>query len=297
MAKKKSKSRKKKSSGRGSWFTVPAVLRDMDWPTIGRYAKATAWIVCIGGIIGAWMWGVPRLQAYAAMQHLPPQIDIQFADPPAWMHEDLRLHLSLEAQRHMHGSALVQRDLVAVHDALMDSGFFTEIRQVRRERDNLVIVDGQYITPYALIRDADGDHPIDPFGTLLPNGQAENFVVIRGVRFDRPVRPGLRWEGMDVDAALRLLRLLDRQPWRTQVAELDLSHYMHDGMVDIIATTGGRILWGSPPGDEKPLEAATEFKLKVLNMEYGQRSGRIDAGGPTLDITRREGSFLIPDAP
>ena len=138
-----------------------------------------------------------------------------------------------------------------------------------------------FVTPAAVVRDGEGDHLVDPSGRLLPrtfpHGGAEHQLVITNVRFPRPQRPGSQWEGADVTAALRLLRLIDGKPWRQQIAAIDTSRYLAEEVLVIRTDLGASIIWGSAPGEESGLEVAADGKLAYLDKAF-EEFNRIDTG-------------------
>ncbi len=269
-------------------------FRNLNWPRILRVSLIIVVVLLVGGAVWLAHWGVPRLENYASRQRQVDVVEVSFHDPPAWMHGDLELSLMLKAQAELSGDPLNREELTAVRQSLLSTGWFSDITQVRRISQHSVEVEGKFVDPYAVVRDRDGDHLIDPFGSLLPRsypvGGAPQFITVTGVHFPRPPRPGKSWDGGDITAALRMLRVIDHQSWRQQVIEVDVSDYLQDHRVDLITAQGGRVIWGSPPGEERPLEALADFKLRLLEEQF-QRSGYIDAGLPLLDLTRKEGSF------
>jgi hypothetical protein len=193
-------------------------------------------------------------------------------------------HLQLET-----GDPLKRDELVAVRDALMETGWFDTIEQVRRTAEDRIDVQGQFVRPYAIIRDEDGDHLVDQTGKLLPltcrHGEAKKFTVISGAYFPRPARPGMVWEGEDIVAGIRLLGLIDRREWRHQVREVDVSKFLKDQPLRLVTDRGCAIVWGGAPGKEPPLEILADAKLARLDFFY-RRHKRIDGyHSGELDIT------------
>jgi hypothetical protein len=275
-----------------------AALRDVNWSAGRRYAIAAAWLLGLVAILTGWIIGVPRLRQAVAEAARAEQTTVEFADLPTWVNGDLLAMLVMTAQVQLGGDPLDQRDLVLVHDALLNTGWFDSIDQVRRVRADLVRIHATFVRPFAVIRDDEGDHLVDPRGRLLPRsyaqGEASRFIVITGAHFDRPQRPGAQWDGADVTAALRLTRLLDSKPWLGQVSSIDAADYFsrEDGGGLIITTDrGSRIIWGSAPGEEQAGEATAERKLSYLDYQ-AEHQGHID-GGYTgeLDITSSTGVF------
>ena len=282
----------------------------INWPLVRRGSVIAIWLIGIGAIIWGWAWGVPRLEAFATERQRAQTgaVEVKLLNPPAWMKDDLLLSLTLAARKPFNFDRVGDNEiwyacetpeqlrdaLDQVRDALLAEGWFDSIEQVRLVRSDLIEVDATFVVPYAVIRDRDGDHLIDHFGRILPRSYchdcAPQFIAITGAHFSRPQAWGENWEGTDVTAALRLLRTIERQTWRSQVGRVDVSTYHDDQSLSLFARNGNRIIWGSPPDEETALEALADFKLHLLD-EQCKRSGLIDGGFTPLDLTLQEGSF------
>jgi len=259
-----------------------------------RTGTVAAWVLGAASIVLGWQYGLPRLRELAALQNRAAAVEVRFMDAPAWLNCDLQFQLELAAQSELSSDPLAQEELTQVRNALLKTGWFDEVHQVRRVRTDLVQVEATFVDPYAVVRDQHGDHLIDSHGTLLPRSYsratAPQFKVIAGVHFLRPDQAGLPWEGADMTAALRLLRMMERESWFDQVSIIDVTRALEGGSISVITTRGGHIEWGSPPGEERPLERLAEAKVQLLAEQFS-RSGLIDGGFDELDLTLQEGSF------
>ena len=276
----KTRSRKKTKKKAGTGERILGLLDAVDLPRLRPYAIAAAWVIGLAGVSTAWALAVPRL-ARSVQPVGIQQITIDFMEQPRWVNGDLLAMLDLTARRALSGEPLDRGGLVAAHSALLNTGWFESIAQVRRVEADLVEVHAVFAEPAAVIRDQEGDHLVDSAGRLLPrtypHGGAQSQLVITGVHFDRPQRPGVRWDGADVVAALRLLRLIDQRPWRDQVAAIDANRFLEDETLLIRTDLGARIVWGSAPGEESALEVTAEGKLAYLDRAYADFA-RIDTG-------------------
>jgi hypothetical protein len=248
-----------------------------------------AWVAGVGVVITAWALGVPRLQASASRQRFAYQVHVRFIDPPRWFNGDLAAHLIQTAEMNLGGDPMLRDDLVACRETLLQTGWFESIRQVRRVAPNQVEIDAQFVRPYTVVRDNDGDHLVDGVGRLLPlkyeHGAKRTFIAITGVHFSRPQVDEV-WEGVDVIAALRVLELIDQQPWRSQVKEIDVTGYLGGAPIRLKTDRNSTLVWGGAPGEEPGLEVLAEDKLKRLNRMFAQY-GHIDMGehGREVDLT------------
>ncbi|MHC5004599.1 MAG: hypothetical protein ACYTJ0_15915 [Planctomycetota bacterium] len=270
-------------------------LREIDWERSRRIGVTAGWLGLAGVVIWGWAAGVPGLRAYASAAEPDVTVELRFVDPPVWMNGDLEIHLALTGRQHLGPDPLDRSSLDAARRALLQTGWFDEVLQVRRVRRDLVEVQARFVQPYVVIRDGRGDHLVDPAGRLLPMsvpiGHASQFVVIEGARYPRPPRAGELWEGADVTAALRLKRILVQRPWHDQVTGIDVSRY-HDELTLYLTTRWGhRIRWGRAPGDEQAGEVTMERKLAYLD-HLDEHYGRVDGGHVgEVDITNPRGVF------
>lgn len=260
----------------------------------GRGLVISGWLLLATALVLGLFMGVPAMRRAAAAAAPPTDVRVAFLAPPAWMVGDLALHLEELAAGEIIGNALDREDLLAARAALLESGWFTDILQVRRVSPELVEIDAQFVEPYAAVRDFDGDHLVDPSGRLLPHstpvGQAPQFIAVEGAYYQRPEAIGMQWEGADITAALRLVQLVNGYEWHSQVAAIDVSNYMQTGQLAIITDRGSRLTWGSAPGDEPAHEASTEIKVEYLGYPFATY-GHIDGGYDALDLTSSSGIY------
>lgn len=285
--------RKKKSTSRPKrrWSLPPLSLAALmpEWSNVARGSRAAAWLIFGGVIVAAWWLGVSRLEAYVGDRTDIQRVRITFRDAPAWIEGDLRDRLVRTIAPILHGDPLQRASLIEAREALLITGWFDAVEQVRRVETGRFEIDARFVDPYAVVRHGQYDHLIDPTGRLLPMqfpiGASERFIAILGTHFDPPMRPGLQWEGADLAAALHVHRLIETQRWREQIRAIDVSGNFRGGPIRLVTDRDSIIVWGSPPGEEAPLESLTERKLAYLNHHFEQH-GHIDRGiRGEVDIT------------
>jgi len=287
-----------------SWIKSP------DKHVLQRSGVGLAWLMMIAAIVVAWTLGVPKLQAFASLRESVKAHDvtIRFVNPPQWIKGPLGDSLLRTATMQIGGDPLVRDDLVAIRQSLLDTGWFDTIDQVCRVQSDLVEITASFVQPYTLIRDGNGYHLIDVAGKLLPKsygpgddlpmmydsqrGGTVPMIAISGAHFKRP-GVGLPWDGADVSAGLKLLQLIDRQPWRRQIMEVDVSQVLQDGPIKLRTDTGSMIVWGGSPGEEAALELLAAGKIQRLNLLFanhgridGNRSGELDITGEKVAVAR-----------
>lgn len=259
---------------------------EIQWPDPRKVMRIATWVIGLGAIIAGWIFGVPRLQARVVGAHAPSEIQVHFLNAPAWMTGDLEAWLSLTVQQNLSIDPLDRNSLAQARLALLKTGCFDTVRQVRRLSGKDLEVDASFLQPFAVVRDRDGEHLIDPHGKLLPSayrvGTESHFIRIINTTFDRPTGPGQAWNGADITAALHLIRLIDDHDWWFQVQTIDMADI---DQIALVTSRDCRILWGASPGEEAIGEVTAEQKINRLSY-IDTTYGRIDIDCPhELDIT------------
>lgn len=237
--------------------------------------------------VGLGIW-VPRLVERARNAPLPGPVRVTLQGQPSWLPADERVAIERGILKSVGTSPFDREGLVAARGVAAQSGWFTEVAQVRRADVDHVIVDGTWCVPFALVCDASGEHLIDTRGRLLPRnypaGKGPRLLRLTGVSQPMPAAIGSTWPGDEVAAALGMATLFADRPWRTQVAAIDLSGWQEDGLLRMRTDRGCAITWGRAPGKESAAEVPASQKLGMLQLAF-DKTGRIDAGAPNaLDL-------------
>ena len=140
---------KSRSKSRPGWLRPPQI----DWTSTKQTLMGAAWVTAAIILGVAWVIGVPRLEAYASGHQPAGDSEVRFVDPPAWLAPELEASLAAAAAEHVGADPLRRSDLVAVRDALLATGWFRAIDQVRRVDIGLVEVTARFARPFAVIRD------------------------------------------------------------------------------------------------------------------------------------------------
>lgn len=245
------------------------------------YALLAGWGILIGAVIAGGAVLVPRLVERAAQAQPSAPIRVVLADEPNWLPSEDRRALELAVLKSLTGGPMDREGLQTALAAVGQSGWYDAVHQVRRPDMDVVVVEGTWAIPFALIGDAYGEHLIDTKGRLLPRtyaaGQGPLLLRIIGAAQPRPAQPGETWQGADVSAALQMAALMQDRPWRGQIVAIDVSSFAQDGIVRLRTERGCELLWGRTPGQESASEVPAHLKLAALQYLHDHH-GRVDAG-------------------
>jgi len=251
---------------------------------------ALLWLVLLAGLGVGWWKGVPHLHGYAHTASMTAPLRVTFRGMPEWLKGDPAIDLELLVRECVNEDPLDRSGLVRAREALLGTGWFESIAQVRRVDEASVEVVGRYAEPAALVRWRDRDWLVDAQARALPiswdAGSGPLLAVVLGVRNGPPRLAGEPWTGADLAAALSVLAVIDRQPWAEQVQAVDLANFARDRSLSLVTDRSTAIRWGRAPGSEKGAEVSSAMKLDFL-QHHVRRYGHID-GGLTgeLDITQ-----------
>lgn len=224
-----------------------------------------------------------------------------------WLPESARREVTSVVMTRLNTDVFDRASLDAARDALLRTGWFTAVTDVRREAGGEIVVRATWRTPAAVVRWQEKDHLVAGGGELLPliyekGGAGPGVRVIEGAEFGPPTLPGTvsgalaganlafgeAWSGGEVQSALTLLAGLKRAFGETsvwaQIAGVDARRVRTDGALAIITDTGSRVVWGSPPGKVVPGEQTVDQKLARLARLAKGPQGRIDAGERQVEI-------------
>lgn len=255
-------------------------------------------VALIAALAAGWYYGESALQRYV-VQTRPTQTNaeaIVLKNQPGWMHPRVAEDLRVLAAGQLSSDPFDGASLTKTAGVLAEVPWVKEVRQVRRLVDGRVEVDAEFRQPFAVIEARDGYHLIDLEGVRLPGLYSRDRVpspplpLIRGIDSAPPAEAGRLWSGRDVQAAMKLVRLLQPYAFSNQILAYDASGRDRSDRVRLgLITKEGRVEWGYPPGDEMAVEVTPEVKVERLQwIASRNRQGRIDGGGKHLDITGTE---------
>lgn len=291
-------------------------------------------LLTAGVVIGAGL-GIPAMGRNAARRISTESRTVQvWLTPPGWMPQetfdgvmDRAVAAYAQASRELGSAeALSVEPLRAVQEAVATSGWALDTPRVSRRqpttvdgdealaRRNDVVITMAWRRPVAVVRSAAfqfgarpglRDTAIDPSAAVLPmSGPPESFpnlrVILNPSRLPSPkdgADTNPQWPGQDVRDAIALLHLLAGEPFATQIAGIDLAEHGDGRRLLIVTTTGGRVVWGAPPGGEGVYRGEVPDQSKMANLRsLIEATGQLDGGQERVEI-HWPGTVLIGDNP
>lgn len=213
-------------------------------------------------------------------------------EPATWMNAEQRAELERVALKLLSGNPFDRQALERAQSALAGTGWFAEGPWLKRYENGVVVVSGAWRVPAAAVRTTSGDRLVDSGGEVLPvlypQGRSR-MPIISGVRAAEPPA-GEAWPGGEVQAGLSLLAFLRPMPGFDHIACVDVSRFASSKRLILETITGGRIVWGGPPGEFQPGQARGTTKRQRLAAVF-QQFGQLDAGRPEIDVRSEDGVY------
>jgi hypothetical protein len=260
------------------------------------------WLLLLGLVAGGWLVGEPMLRAHLeGRTSASPAVSL--LGMPEWMPPVVIEDIQQRVRRAIDGGPLDQTALQDAAHELRASAWVQSVTRIIRRPGGLVEVQAAYRIPTALIESAGPLVLVDDQGVRLPldydpaMSSRVKLPVIRGVRQSAPPS-GDVWKGDDLQAGLRLARLIATQPWIEQVRAVDVSNF--SGRIDrarphlVLVTARGQVRWGRAPGDEQFFEPPAAVKLENLHQVV-RKFKSIDANGRTVDV-HSDAVLIHPEA-
>ena len=308
MAKRKNKSKKKKTrggAGAAPWLGLIDIENRAQLLRIG---------VClaIGCALGLGVWtGMGRLERKVhALERYEGALTLEWVDLPDWLElpdnahilDALERRIDLRAGDHLLDRGLAERLGQTLRDPSL--GWIASVERVKVRPDRLVTVKCRFRRPSAWVVYGNYCYLVGQEGVRLPGRydvrdcRDSPMLMIDGVGIGPPV-VGEVWRGADLVSGLHLASLLADTPYRHQITSIIVDN--HDGREDRsrphieLATDhrGSRIWWGRPPDQEFGAEITAAQKLTLLETLY-RRWGRIDLNKAYVNIMTWPDKISLP---
>jgi hypothetical protein len=292
--------KKKKKAGASVGSKLPG-WSSIEEGTRRGIARTSLFVVATVAVAAGASYGVTRLDSHTE------ELILSEVDQPTFTFVDLPRSLVALAGADLEASLDGVRDhkwtsdhmCQTVADALGDVGWIAKIDSVRRLPAGRFEIRATYRVPEALVQLEEYFLLVDRAGVRLPGRYAYDpmWPIVQGVAANPPT-PGSVWDGDDLRAGLAVIHELSNEPFANQITGVLVDNFGGRGNPRAshieVATdrAGGRIRWGSAPGFEQE-ENLVAHKLAILRRNF-QRTGRLDAGYPVIDISTFPDRFTIP---
>lgn len=306
---KSTKGRKKKQNEESAISNAIAHLLSEDSAAIRRGALVAVIVAVVGA---AGVLGLRRLEGHvhALNRFEQVQLWVYWEDCPDFLQSNANAHIlrALEHEIALTASDTVLDEGLAhrVAESLSrpSIGWVKQVKRVIVRPDGRISILCDFREPAAYVAMGRTCYLVDSEGVRLPGEYAvedcesSRLLMIRGVAETQP-DVGQPWIGDDLSSGLRLVSMLYQQPFRDQVASINVENF--GGRVSprqphlVMATNrpGSRIWWGRPPNDENGIENTARQKLALLQQLYSEY-GRIDINQPFIDVRTYPNSVSIP---
>ena len=257
---------------------IPILFRGL--ADIAKRPVVLAWVFTVCSLAVLTALSVPKLRA---AHPAPADITVTFKQVPVWLDDSLLGELRDVAREQLANEPIAREGLVSVSTALAQTGWFEEVNQVRWTSNSNAEIDASFLIPIAKVDSEGQTYFIDIYGKRLPTRIGKtvkdryHFITLKQLNHPAPPRPGMQWDGDDVIASLKLLQLFYDYEWAAQIDSLNLSRFGGNQVILFTTKTPSQFVWGSPPNQEKALEALAVQKLERLSKAH-ESFGALDQG-------------------
>jgi hypothetical protein len=265
-------------------------------------------------VLGAAITGLRQLEKY--VYQLPvfttSEVSVCLNSQPAWMSDALAKEIMKESFKPIHSQ------LVTIHregrdqelpkvlgDQLRRNAWVKRVTGVSRSYGGQFAINCEFRDPTALVNMKEWCYLIDDNGYILPGKYKYDALTgcgmleIHGCQGPVP-GTGELWSKDDLQAGVKLVKLLGEVPFKSQIRAVDVSNFKgrNDQLgswITLLTDRGTTIRWGKPVGEERGLENSAAQKLALLAGIY-KRTGHIDFGRSFVDVRRSPNSVDVPYA-
>ncbi len=282
---KRSKSRKHTSLMEPQSWDPQRTL--MGLKLLGAFALAVALII-------GWRYAERAMLEYAKTHSPVREVTserIELIDAPSWMSDAIQQQIRACAAQPISPDPMDGWSLRLAAKNLQHNPWIEQVRQVERRSDGRIEVRADYRRPVAIVEARDGYHLIDRNAVCLPGVYGEHqayrlgLIILANAASPPPPEAGQTWPGEDVMAGLELIRLMEEEPCRVQVREIDLGQRDARGRLWLVLNTNlGPVQWGLPPGQGQGIDTDPRLKLRRLNA-VTQAGLPALAAGEIIDVS------------
>jgi hypothetical protein len=307
-------SRKKKSAKAARISFAPGGLRKRGgqrakWigPRLAGIMKGLA----IAGVLCGIAIGLVLMEKYITrtVPALEDSVELELADVPAWVNEELKNKVYEAAQGGGEPLRLDEDTALSVqHNVARQVVWLDDIRV--RTTHNCLRVEGRWRRPVALIQSGPAKFYIDAENVVLDFVPLADLpiVEIQGLSSDAETpQLGQVWRQDDLAAAVTILNQLDRmdrsfaedKPLLDEINRIDVSNFnghKNDDRPHIVlyAKDDTQIMWGAEVGKwQQYLESTDEEKLAKL-YSYYKEYGTLSGGAKYINLRDPRDKIPLP---
>lgn len=279
-----------------------------------RFLNVALSCLIVVGVLGGGYAGLKYLERYVDRLSIftTSEVSVCLYSQPSWMSEPLAREILIESFKPMHDRLVrihregKDRDLPGVlAEQLRRNAWVSKVYWIRRSFGGQFVINCQFREPTALVNMNDWCYLVDGEGYLLPGKYRHTALAgcgmleIHGCAGPVP-EAGAKWAGADLQAGLRLVKLLAVVPFREKVKAVDVANFKgrKDPRACWIALRTDHdttVRWGKPVGEERGLENTAAQKLALLARIYHD-TGHIDYGRAYVDVRNSPNGVDVPIA-
>ena len=283
------------------------------WPVPSRHWLMLGALAALGGILGA-----PARESWHSLFRAPEyqlqRREIHITQPPRWIPGDFTREIVSNCELPSRISLMDPNITRELHDACSLNPWVERVHSVRKTFPPRVTIELDYRRPLALVCIDSGEFPVDESGVVLPQPRqlltdSESYPRIEGIR-TAPGMVGHPWGDPLVIQASALAAILEPFWKELQLAAIVVPSTSHrpdsfdDGVFELRAVDGSRILWGHSPDSDHPGSLPTQTRLQRLR-DYNRQLGPFGShhGAHLIDlrplgeISRRPLNLVPPARP
>jgi hypothetical protein len=271
-----------------------------------RVLRGVGNLILLAGLGVGGAYGLPQLERYVSrLPEYQHPLRAELVDLPAWLQGNPHV-----ADRIVESAALEKKDrrldrMLAsrLGQRIAANGWVKQVRQVSIGADDVIRIGCDYREPVAWVAHGSFFYLVDRDRVRLPGRYTRDelsrdggLLTIAGVDKPPPAE-GKPWSGADLQAGVKMVRLLRDRPYYNQLTEVVVENYggrrdRHRSHIQIGTDNGGRVLWGRAPGEEID-EPNADQKLAHLQGIWREYR-RVDMGRPWVDIQVWPDRVIVP---
>lgn len=271
----------------------------------GRGFLITVAVLALGFVALLFAWGRWGKLVTSQPGYLLTAEKIEITPPPPWIQADIRADVMRDGG--LAGLSLLDPDAAPRIGRAFEAHTWVAKCDRAIKKPDRVIVELRYRRPILMVEASpEGFWPVDTEGVLLPSeefskSQTRDHLRVRAANSHPAGVVGAAYGDARIVGAAAIAVALD-EIWK----ELDI--YLIDAVAadglraasrtptfELVTRQGARVVWGSPPGNERTDEPLAAEKIDRL-LRYVGENGPLDgpSGPSVVDLTNPQGVKVTP---